>query len=228
MKNKIGLGFGWENSLNRQIARYLETHFMVTPGGSKFNGMRAAQFYSSILEHMLVDHNLVPKEKSKLEQSFKKLFNKKTVLEIGCRDGAFLKFAKDHGAKIIGTTSGEHFEKAKDNLREEKAKIFNSTAQEAYKHVKKENPDFVISFNIFDKIRWSNKEIKPEELLEKISRTGKRKTWFYIHPSTDTASILEDKHFGMVPGIKEVDKPIEHYGGFQRDSRLVTCRFRIE
>ncbi len=150
--------------------------------------------HSPILLHLLLDNKKFPKNKSELRKNLEEILTGKLVLEIGCRDASFLRFAKDHGARIIGSTSKKYVKEASKILGNEN--IVEADAEEAIEKLSGAKPNIVVSTNLFDTERWRSKQItaKPEELIEKIIGIGTNRTRFYINPSIDNSSELTEKH----------------------------------
>ncbi|MBI5635714.1 hypothetical protein HY993_02005 [Candidatus Micrarchaeota archaeon] len=154
-----------------------------------------AELYTPVLTHMLIDHRLTPNRKRNLEQCLEKLFNKnKTVLEVGCRQGDFLRFVSQYGARVIGNTDKPILHTAlefgPDTL------FIEGNAETALRKLGGENPHIIVSVNLFDENRWKlgQNKIKPQELLNRIIAAGSNKTRYYIHPATDSTSALEESN----------------------------------
>ncbi|NUN11913.1 hypothetical protein HUU53_04710 [Candidatus Micrarchaeota archaeon] len=163
--------------------------------------------YAAMLEHMLFRAGIVI-ENGNVQSALSELFSGKKVIEIGCRSAGFLKLAREHGAKVIGTTSDKYFQKAKYNLDEESLR--NVNAEDAYQHLSGLDPDYVISVNLFDQKRAESGNLNVTRAMESLIAVAGKNTLFYIYPTFNSSKSVFPTNLRDYPvvGIQEQPKSL--------------------
>lgn len=126
-----------------------------------------------------------------MQSAMRKLFTGQTVVELGCRGGTFLKFAKSHGAtSVLGTTDRSYEELLKQNLKPEEfiyAPIVKSAARIKSKNIR---PTMVFSDNFFDKGRWWGARPPVKGFCSTLKSISSPGTHIFIRPSSDSGGAV--------------------------------------
>jgi hypothetical protein len=172
----------------------LKKYFLEYAEKHRFMDIQFAS-HLALLYHMLLDEK-IPLDKQPIKKSIHQLVSGKRVLEIGCRDGSFLEFLKNHGAIVLGSgRNANNLGIPVVNVSMEK--IATSVELRDFK------PDMVVSMGLLDhgrfvKKNWGKQDVYARvpyrELLRGIRNIATSRTVFFVMPSVDTGATYRYEH----------------------------------
>jgi hypothetical protein len=141
-----------------------------------------------------------------MEKNVRQLVEGKRVLEIGCRDGSFLKFLQDHGASVLGSGTGYKKKQGISIVPVSMEEVEKSAELKAFK------PDLIVSMGLLDEHRFrrGGTRVPFGKLLRGIRHVATAHTVFYITPSVDSHSVIFHESLQRRKGIV---KPVRHTEG---------------
>lgn len=184
-----------------------------------------------ILEHVLVDsRKSLPGKILDVDigEKIRSIFSGKKVLELGCRSGLFLRFLRDHGAVVAGTTSGNHYQKAVGKLGRD-AVLVKSLAENAGDHeqLRDFKPDFLFSYNLLDSNRESEKRSNLRKLYRSIQKIVGHNCKIYAALGVVDGSFVSPKAIRRL-AVKNFRVLKKHHGGEPKDQKVQTIRFQLK
>ena len=216
MASSANDGQEYADPLHNAVLAYVVQYFKSNKSEIGLTGYMHR--YVPLIAHMLSDAGLTGEAVSKhgdpnqlIKGTLIGIFKGKTICEVGCRYGTFLKFIKEHGnskTRVIGTT----LDPDAVNLAEEKVigknNIFRSPVENAHVLIDRENVDIVVSLNHWDKGRfyvpkadWNGSEIKlfPDVLFERYLEHINGNRRFYLMQSTEHNPVLPESYLKARP-----------------------------
>jgi hypothetical protein len=165
------------------IVDYLNTYLAAHP--QRVKDPKLFPHYVSIIDHLLSDAKFTPKSTTEVEAALREVLAGKKVVEAGCRAGDFSHFLQEHGAILAASTSDPYYDTAQERFGPSTL-LVKGKIQTAWKALKKEKPDILISFNLFDLPRfppYGTEPARPAELLETLPKIAAPHTRIYVAPA---------------------------------------------
>jgi len=166
--------------------------------------------YHWLLERILFEESELPLVEKQPSECIKRAVAGKVFLEVGCRSGLFLRFLLDHGAQVVGCTTGKRgVRKYYNNARRilgNDAQLEESFAADADQKLAGVNPHYLLSLNLFDNNRWEWTRCPRKKIIRALARIAGPRTIVLIHPTTDSGkSKLDETHLrkmGLRPRVR--------------------------
>ncbi len=189
----------------QRLDDYLKAYFKKSPPQE---GNRVMLSYTPLLEHMLarrMEAKGVPAsdyEHYDIKGMIEEMSKGGRFLEVGARYGGFLKFLKDHGAAVAGSTRLDYVEGARKAVGGQDVAgaplIIGCSAEELVRNeyakaAKRFNADRVYSLNVFDSRRWPD-GAPVDKILKGMASAVAKDGEIYIAPSVDSHSVLKPEH----------------------------------
>lgn len=185
-------------------------------------------FYAGLLDHILADEGIRIGRLGEVEGALRRVFSGRKVLEIGCRNGEFLRILKKHGAIVAGTTDPKNIAIAENKLGASPVlAVSKAEAIGKIRGLRDFKPDFILNMNLFDVQRWGvfENDVPFKKIYVAARKVSTEKTKFYIAPSVDTTSVLKFEDLNRQKGITDLQQIINPHR--RSEWQEISFRFRI-
>ncbi|MFH1390874.1 MAG: hypothetical protein ABIH20_01010 [Candidatus Diapherotrites archaeon] len=185
-------------------------------------------FYVSMLDNLLEETKQVPRNQKQVKKCIENAVRGKRIMEIGCRDGTFLRLLQDHGAIVAGATSGKHYAMAQKNLND--AILVNSNSEEvgSKRELVEFKPDFLFNMNLFDRRRWGDKKPPYRKLYTGLRKLVSPNTRIFLTPAVDSRSVMDPEKLRKSSGVTHFKDSRTYRNGHEKAPHHLSISFRLK